>query len=82
MTDQFDVIVVGAGVGGATASVLLARQGLKVLVIDRKRGGEDYKRVCTTFIQRSALPTIRKLGLKDRLDAAGAVQNNAVFWTE
>jgi len=82
MTDQFDVIVVGAGVGGATASVLLARQGLKVLVIDRKRGAEDYKRVCTTFIQRSALPTIRKLGLKDRLDAAGAVQNNAVFWTE
>lgn len=33
--DRFDAIVVGAGTGGLTAAALLARRGLKVLVIDQ-----------------------------------------------
>ncbi|MCT4554269.1 MAG: FAD-dependent monooxygenase [Pelagimonas sp.] len=83
MSDQpYDVVVVGASVGGAASAVLLARQGLRVLAIDRKRSDADYKKVCTTFIQRSALPVLQKLGLKDRLDAAGAIQNSAEIWTE
>src|SRR5512137_2880705 len=32
---DFDVVVVGAGVGGLTAASLLAKSGLAVLVIDR-----------------------------------------------
>lgn len=79
---EFDVVVVGASVAGATSAILLARQGLRVLAIDRKPSGDAYKKVCTTFIQRSALPVISKLGLKERLDAAGAIQNEAEIWTE
>jgi phytoene dehydrogenase-like protein len=32
---DYDVIVVGAGVGGITAASLLAKSGLHVLVLDR-----------------------------------------------
>ena len=35
-TQQFDVIVVGAGLVGASAAVALAEQGLKVALLDRK----------------------------------------------
>lgn len=35
MSDKFDVIIVGAGVAGATAGYLLAQAGLEVLIIER-----------------------------------------------
>ena len=33
--DRYDVIVVGAGIGGITAAALLAKRGLKVLAVDQ-----------------------------------------------
>ncbi|MCX6083373.1 MAG: NAD(P)-binding protein, partial [Caldiserica bacterium] len=46
LRDGYDVIVVGAGLGGMTAGGLLAKQGLSVLMIDRqdRPGGS-----CTSF---------------------------------
>jgi prolycopene isomerase len=46
LRDVYDVIVVGAGLGGMTAASLLARRGLSVLMIDQqnKPGG-----ACTSF---------------------------------
>src|SRR5512137_2310393 len=43
--DRYDVIVVGAGIGGITAGALLAHKGLRTLVIEQHYlpGG-----VCTT----------------------------------
>lgn len=37
MSREFDVVVAGGGVAGATAAALLARQGRRVALIDRKR---------------------------------------------
>ena len=34
VSDRFDVIVVGAGFGGATCAALLARRGLRTLLVD------------------------------------------------
>jgi prolycopene isomerase len=41
MTNQFDIIVVGAGPGGASAAALLAKKGKRVLLVDKnkKAGG-------------------------------------------
>jgi len=46
LQDVYDVIVVGAGMGGMTAASLLAKRGLSVLVIEQqnKPGG-----ACTSF---------------------------------
>ncbi|NJD59283.1 MAG: FAD-dependent oxidoreductase, partial [Anaerolineae bacterium] len=46
LRDQYDVIVVGAGLGGLSAAGLLAKRGLSVLLIDQqdKPGGS-----CTSF---------------------------------
>ena len=37
MAGSYDVIVIGAGLGGLTAAALLARAGRKTLVIERNR---------------------------------------------
>jgi len=44
MSDRWDVIVVGAGIGGLTAAALLMKAGLRVLVLDRNPhpGGTAY----------------------------------------
>ncbi len=46
LRDEYDVIVVGAGLGGMTAASLLTKRGLSVLMIDQqnKPGGS-----CTSF---------------------------------
>lgn len=46
LSDRYDIIVVGAGLGGLTAASLLAKRGLLVLMIDQqnKPGGG-----CTSF---------------------------------
>ena len=36
-SDQWDVIVVGAGPAGATTAALLARQGRRVVLVDAAR---------------------------------------------
>lgn len=37
MTDKYDVIIVGAGLGGLTAGAKLAREGKKILVVEQHR---------------------------------------------
>ena len=44
MSDRWDVIIVGAGVGGLTAASMLVRAGLRVLILERNPhpGGTAY----------------------------------------
>ena len=46
--DRYEVVVVGAGIGGLTAAALLAKRGLKVLVVEQHYipGG------CCTILRR------------------------------
>jgi 2-polyprenyl-6-methoxyphenol hydroxylase-like FAD-dependent oxidoreductase len=76
-----DVVIVGAGIAGCTAATLYGRRGLSVALIDRRSRIEDYKRMCTHFIQPSATPVIERLGLARAIEDAGGVRNALDTWT-
>jgi flavin-dependent dehydrogenase len=76
-----DVIVVGASTAGCTAARLFAQRGASVALVERRPSPTAYKTVCTHYIQNSATPTIRRLGLAERLDELGAVHNAIDLWT-
>src|SRR4051812_18472869 len=78
---DYDVAVVGASIAGCTAARLFAQRGARVALIERRPTLDAHKTVCTHFIQRSATPTIEKLGLAPMLDARGAVHNAIDLWT-
>ena len=77
-----DVAVVGASVGGCTAATLFAREGLRVVLAEQSADPNHFKRVCTHFIQPSAVPTIDRLGIGDRMIAAGGKRNVLEIWTK
>lgn len=64
-----DVIVVGARAAGAATALLLARAGLRVLVVDRSRYGTDT--LSTHALLRGAVVQLHRWGLLDRVVAAG-----------
>lgn len=82
MVEKYDVIIVGASIAGCTAATFLARDGLKVALVEAHRDENMYKRLCTHYIQSSATPTIERLGLDKELDAAGAVRAHGDLWTK
>jgi 2-polyprenyl-6-methoxyphenol hydroxylase-like FAD-dependent oxidoreductase len=66
----YDVVVVGARVAGAATAMLLARQGLRVLMVDRSRYGSDT--VSTHALMRAGVLQLRRWGLLGQVVAAGA----------
>lgn len=77
----YDVVVVGASLAGSAAATLFARRGLRVALVERQTEPDAYKRVCTHFLQPSATPTLERLGLAARIEAAGGVRNALDVWT-
>ena len=51
--EQFDVVVVGAGLAGLQATRLLALRGVRVLLVDRKRSLEDSVHTTGIFVRRT-----------------------------
>lgn len=61
--------------------MLLARTGLRVALLEAHRDRGHYKRLCTHFIQSSALPVFERLGVVADLDRVGAIHNVGHIWT-
>jgi flavin-dependent dehydrogenase len=51
--ENFDVVVVGAGLAGLQATRLLARRGVRVLLVDRKRSLADSVHTTGIFVRRT-----------------------------
>jgi len=61
VTDRYwDVIVVGAGPAGSTTSLLLARAGASVLLLDRARFPRD--KACSEYLSPATTPILERLG--------------------
>ena len=78
---DYDVAVVGASIAGCTAATLLGRAGARVALLDRRPDAASYKTMCTHFVQPSATPTLERLGLAERIEAAGGIRNGVELWT-
>ncbi|MFI1105552.1 FAD-binding dehydrogenase [Streptomyces melanogenes] len=72
MSDDADVIVVGAGLAGLVATYELVRAGRKVLVVDQENeanlGGQAFWSLGGLFFVNS--PEQRRMGIKDSYDLA------------
>jgi 2-polyprenyl-6-methoxyphenol hydroxylase-like FAD-dependent oxidoreductase len=68
-TTHHDVVVVGARSGGAATALLLARSGLRVLVLDRSAYGSDT--LSTHALMRGGVVQLHRWGLLDRVVASG-----------
>lgn len=64
-----DVIVVGGRVAGASTAMLLARQGYRVLVLERAAPGSDT--LSTLALMRAGVLQLKRWGVLDRVRAAG-----------
>ncbi|MEO8276235.1 MAG: NAD(P)/FAD-dependent oxidoreductase [Thermoanaerobaculia bacterium] len=69
MKPTYDVIVVGARCAGSPTAMLLARQGFRVLLVDRATFPSDT--VSTHVVQPLAAAALARWGLLDRLVATG-----------
>jgi geranylgeranyl reductase family protein len=64
---MFDVIIAGAGPAGAVAATMLARTGMRVLLLDRARFPRD--KLCGDTINPGTLALLRRHGLTSRLES-------------
>lgn len=70
MAERFDVIVVGARCAGSPLAALLAREGVRVVLLERATFPRDT--LSTHIFQAHALAFLDRLGVTDRLRATGA----------
>jgi 2-polyprenyl-6-methoxyphenol hydroxylase-like FAD-dependent oxidoreductase len=66
---RYDVVVAGARCAGAATALLLARRGLRVLVLDRGRYGTDT--LSTHALMRGAVLQLQRFGVLPAIEEAG-----------
>lgn len=63
-----DVLVVGAGPAGAAVSILLARHGYQVVLLDRAQFPRD--KACAEYLSPACTPILEHLGVLDAVRAS------------
>ena len=57
---DYDVIIVGGGLGGLVSSILLSRSGINVLLIEKKT--YPYHKVCGEYVSNEVLTFLKSIG--------------------
>jgi len=73
-TRSYDAVIVGGSLAGCATAMFLGRAGARVAVIEKSPDPENFKRMCSHFIQASAVPSLERLDLLRPMEAVGAVR--------
>jgi 2-polyprenyl-6-methoxyphenol hydroxylase-like FAD-dependent oxidoreductase len=79
--EERDVVIVGASLAGCAAASFLGRAGASVALVDQRPEEDAFKRICSHYIQASAVATVERLGLLEPMVAAGALRSRGRIWT-
>jgi len=74
---KYQVVVVGAGPGGSTAAHFLARSGVEVLLVDKKKFPRD--KACGDGQVRSIQPLFKEMGIYDAIRAQACILHGAAI---
>jgi flavin-dependent dehydrogenase len=82
-TDHTDhgAIVVGASLAGCATSMLLARHGVRVALVEKSPNPQGFKRMCSHYIQTSAIATLERLDMLEKIEQAGGVRSRVRIWS-
>src|ERR1700704_675354 len=69
LSNEYDVIIAGAGPAGSSAAIHLATGGARVLLVEQKRFPRE--KLCGEFISPECLKHFERLGVSDPMLAAG-----------
>ncbi|HEV3071137.1 MAG TPA: NAD(P)/FAD-dependent oxidoreductase [Solirubrobacteraceae bacterium] len=78
---DYDAVIVGASLAGSTTAIMLGRAGLRVALVEQRPDPDSFKRVCSHYIQASAVATLERVGLLAPIEAAGGVRSRGRLWT-
>lgn len=73
--EDYDAVVVGASLAGCATAIMLARDGARVALVEQRPDPSAYKKICSHYIQSSAVASLERLGLLEPMIGAGAVRS-------
>jgi 2-polyprenyl-6-methoxyphenol hydroxylase-like FAD-dependent oxidoreductase len=73
--DGFDAVIVGASLAGCASAIMLGRAGARVALVEQRADHSAYKKICSHYIQPSAVATLERLGLLEPIVQAGGVRS-------
>jgi menaquinone-9 beta-reductase len=67
----YDAIIIGAGLAGCSAAIQLAQRGHRVLLLEQQK--YPIHKLCGEFLSVEVIAIFERLGILDKVRAAGAV---------
>jgi menaquinone-9 beta-reductase len=78
---DYDAVIVGASLAGCATAIMLGREGACVALVEQRPDADAYKKICSHYIQSSAVSTLERLGLLEPMMRAGALRSRARIHT-
>jgi menaquinone-9 beta-reductase len=78
---DYDAVIVGASLAGCATAIALGQRGAHVALVEKRPDPAAFKRICSHFIQASAVPALDRLGLLEPILEAGGVRTTMRAWT-